>query len=477
MKLTDRERVEGTEITIGRRVYYSGGQQVVSKRFAAEYRDDSGKQCCENLGSRSRLEARRKAIEIFSRLQEGKPRIVDSKLTIDQLADGYFSMAKAKGLAPKSEWKYRTDLGKLKEFCRQQKIVLAIHFGCEQFYRFREWLVKDKYADKTIYGVLTLTKQVLKWGHLEGKLREYRLGKASLAKAKAKPQPCFTSEQVESILVLTSGVEQAAFAALAYAGLRIGEVEQLQWADVLFDRGELGMFHVRRGGSNGSTKDKDHRFVPIHPRLRPLLEALPRTGQLVFPGITERKMLGRIKDLCEQAKLPNPQQYKLHSFRHHFASLCANHQVAHRKALAWMGHSSSEILDLYYHLSDPDSQGAMKALATATAFQLPVPSVTMTGSAATTQAVDLEGNLRAMGQSTNEKPPQVALDEQLVAVLDQITERVGFEPTNAFRGVTAFPVLLLRPLGHLSGWGLYYKAFGELDKSGRGFVIFIKNML
>ena len=35
-----------------------------------------------------------------------------------------------------------------------------------------------------------------------------------------------------------------------------------------------------------------------------------------------------------------------------FASLCANHRVAHRKALAWLGHSSSEMLDLYYHLHD-----------------------------------------------------------------------------------------------------------------------------
>lgn len=40
-----------------------------------------------------------------------------------------------------------------------------------------------------------------------------------------------------------------------------------------------------------------------------------------------------------------------------------NHHVAHRKALAWMGHSSSNILDLYYHLSDAESEATMKALA------------------------------------------------------------------------------------------------------------------
>ncbi len=32
-------------------------------------------------------------------------------------------------------------------------------------------------------------------------------------------------------------------------------------------------------------------------------------------------------------------------------------------ALAWLGHSSSDILDLYYHLHDDDTQQAMQALA------------------------------------------------------------------------------------------------------------------
>jgi hypothetical protein len=63
---------------------------------------------------------------------------------------------------------------------------------------------------------------------------------------------------------------------------------------------------------------------------------------------------------------------------------------------------------------------------------------------------------RVRGQSesnepvTNEKPLQATLEERLVAVLDQLTERGGFEPPVRFRPHTAFPVLLLQPLGHLS---------------------------
>ena len=176
--------------------------------------------------------------------------------------------------------------------------------------------------------------------------------------------------------------------------------------------------HVRRGGLNGTTKDKDERFVPVHPVVSDLLGAIRKRSGPIFTRITERRLLQRLKTLCEVCEFDNPRQYKLHSFRHHFASLCANHHVAHRKALAWLGHSSSEMLDLYYHLHDEDSQQAMMALAKS---EKKVPSDNMDFSSH-------EGNLRAIGQSKIEKTLQVPEARELVASLSNITERAGFEP-------------------------------------------------
>ena len=303
------------------------------------------------------------------------------------------------------------------EYFASQIITVPVSCQC---------LVEKGYADKTVYGALTLAKQVFKWGFQEGRLREYRLGAARIAKAKARPQPCFTTDQVELIVANSAGVEKAALATLAYAGLRIGELEQLQWPDVELDRGDLGMFHIRRGGSSGTTKDKEHRFVPISPRIRPLLEALPRVDERVFPDISERKLLKRLKQLCGEVGLANPKHYKLHSFRHHFASMCANHGVAHRKALAWLGHSSSDMLDLYYHLHDADSQAAMKSLADDT-FNLTRGPDEM-NAPAESPGDGFEGALRAPGQSTIEKTPQAPEVRELVYALCGATERAGFEP-------------------------------------------------
>ncbi len=418
MKLQERERVDGTQVTIGRRVYYKNRKQKISRRYAAEYRDPDGRQTCRNLGTTSRAKARRMAIEIQQELDSGVQHIPEANLHIADLIRAYFQSIQTKGRAQKTEWKYRADLDKLKAFCALADIKLARRFSENHLYRYRQWLAKQGYADKTVEAAVVLTKQMFKWAWRQKLIKEYRLAGVSFPKAKTRPQPCFTSVQVDKLIEAGEGEEKLAFALMGYAGLRIGEVEQLCWQDVMTKDGQFTMVHVRRGGSNGTTKDKDDRFVPVHPIVADLLGATKKRPGPIFKSITERRLLQRLKRLCNECELENPDQYKLHSFRYHFASLCANHHVAHRKALAWLGHSSSEMLDLYYHLHDEDSQQAMMALAESRPIVLGDPHEDST----------FEGNLRATGQSKIEKMLQIPEVQELVTSLSNITERGGFEP-------------------------------------------------
>jgi integrase len=58
------------------------------------------------------------------------------------------------------------------------------------------------------------------------------------------------------------------------------ELTQLRWKDVDM---EVNVIHVQRGGSEGRTKDKEDRFIPIHvEKLKPILQSLPRGSELVF---------------------------------------------------------------------------------------------------------------------------------------------------------------------------------------------------
>jgi len=428
MKMLGRERVEGTDITIGQRVYYKDGKDQASKKYSAEFRDLDGKQRSLGLGTANKPLARRKAIEIQQRIEKGIEEKRPSNVLIDELTKNYLEIVKAKGVAPKTVAKYRTDLGKLKDFCNQNKLRFARQFSENDLYLYRQFLVDKAYADKTVEGAIVVAKQVLKWAWRQGMLQSYRLEAATFPKSKAKPQPCFNSRQVDLLIDRAEGQEPTAFALMGYAGLRIGEVEQLCWQDIIVKGSRYTMIHVRRGGSNGTTKDKDERFVPIHPKVAELLGDHKRTNKPVFSEISERKLLKRLKGLCKECEFDNPDQYKLHTFRHHFASLCANNEVAQRKALAWLGHSSSEMLDLYYHLHDEDSQNAMAELAKSDSFE--------------GEEIPSEGNLRATGESKIVKALQVPEIKELMECLINTTEKAGFEPavrknrTQPFQGCT-----------------------------------------
>ena len=61
-------------------------------------------------------------------------------------------------------------------------------------------------------------------------------------------------------------------------GMRIGEMFELKWKDIDFD---LRIISVR---PDASLKNEDGREIPINDQLVPILKALPRTSEFVFPG-------------------------------------------------------------------------------------------------------------------------------------------------------------------------------------------------
>ncbi|MBI4574711.1 MAG: site-specific integrase [Planctomycetes bacterium] len=63
-----------------------------------------------------------------------------------------------------------------------------------------------------------------------------------------------------------------------YAGLRLGEILSLRWEDVDL---KAGLLHVTVR-EDWKPKDRESRRIPLHPRLREVLEAMGRVGALVF---------------------------------------------------------------------------------------------------------------------------------------------------------------------------------------------------
>lgn len=386
MKLHDRHPCEGTEpvIYIGHREYRKpDGAIYISRTWYAEWCFQARHRHMA-LKTTNKQVALRKAQDICRRVRsgEGAPKVF--KYSIEKLRDDYLALKRSEGCSPKTMEKYTFVLNDWCDWCKTKEHHSAVSYGEEDFWSYSSHMIENKKSEKTIYDRLVLIKQVFKWALKKKHIPENLVAGISLCKPPPNQQPCFTEAQVAIILASAHVHEAAMYACMAYLGLRCGEVRDLKWSDILWNVGKHGFVVIRRGGSRkDKTKTGKVRRIPLNPALRPYLAGIPQKFDRVFTArpsekhpkgdgpISERRLLRSLKRLCGRCGFDRPNQYKLHTFRHAFASMCARSNVAYKYALEWMGHSSSEILDLYYTMFDDVAERAISTI-TYTAPSVPV---------------------------------------------------------------------------------------------------------
>ena len=153
---------------------------------------------------------------------------------------------------------------------------------------------------------------------------------------------------------------------LAFTGMRIKELAWLTWDDVDFEKGFIQV----RPKAGWAPKNGRPRAIPMHDRVRATLAALPRTHRWVFTAqpsgkypdgghrISKVHVLERLKRLLAELGLKG----HLHTFRHFFASYCANRGVSPFQLIKWLGHADVSMVMHYYELHDEEALRAMKKL-------------------------------------------------------------------------------------------------------------------
>ena len=210
-----------------------------------------------------------------------------------------------------------------------------------------------------------IIKQFSKWAARNRYISGNPLEHISLVEPAPTVQPCYTAEQVAALIDAADGHLRPVLVCLAYTGMRIGEVRDLLWEDVTLGTPENQCILVRRGGSGAKTKTGKVRRIPVHPALCAELAALPRKSATVFTRapstrdpkgvkpINVRKVLTQVKRLCKQLKFLGHERMKVHSFRHFFCSTLAKEGAPERYVRGLLGHSSSDMVNLYFTMYDP----------------------------------------------------------------------------------------------------------------------------
>jgi integrase len=145
---------------------------------------------------------------------------------------------------------------------------------------------------------------------------------------------------------------------LALTGMRIGELVNLRWADVDFEK---HVIHIRVR-EDWKPKGRADRFVPMHSKVEAAIRSL-RVGQYVFTGpnggrIKETYALSCLK--TDQVALDLPEG-DLHGFRRFFATSMMQSGVSVETVRQWGGWKSLETMLRY--LADVSVEDSVEAMA------------------------------------------------------------------------------------------------------------------
>jgi integrase len=337
----------------------------------------------KSLKTRNEKEARRRAVQLEAELSGGeyRPR---QQATTETLGSTTFAEArdeflafKAGKIGDKTNGKYTHALDELQAYCGGLGITRIAELTLRVFDKYRAKRTSGS-AEKTAHNDFVTLKQFFRWCFERKMIRDEELVKQRFPKPKSKkPKPPPTLDQVNLVLRQFSGERLVALGILAFTGMRAGECQRLRQ-----DLGDVdlegGWIHIKSVEGEYKTKTGDSWKVPIHPRLRNLLETVPKGKRKWFltaprsrqyPNGDHWLNMKHLTEAFEEAirKIGlsagrKNDGFVLHSLRAFFKTFCVNRGIPREIVDAWQNHKGGRetASDRYYSLSDEESQEQMK---------------------------------------------------------------------------------------------------------------------
>lgn len=323
-----------------------------------------------SLKTRNKKVAIGRATNLAASLSGGAYEQPPKPITVKQAIEDYLTYQRTENRARKTLVKYRGVFDLFVAYLAHHRVIRVGQVTAAHFDKYRAERKENRHA-KTVYCEGVIIKQLFKWARTRKLIVENPLADIKLNKPPLEPKEGPSLEQVNSMLAAAAEPLRSQLAVLGFTGMRAGELQRLRPEDVDLTRGWV---HIRsRPGA--LTKSRESRKVPIHTRLRAVLEALPRTGRpWLFTAAPSKKYprgdhhinVKRLNEqftrLVEVLGLPTGRDagFVVHSIRHFFETFCVNAGIPQRVIDAWLGHRSDKSMAaVYYRLRDEDSQSFM----------------------------------------------------------------------------------------------------------------------
>ncbi len=218
---------------------------------------------------------------------------------------------------------------------------------------------------------VSVLRAVLRAAVHAGELAEMPRNLPTYRQSKKIPE-CPTAEDVRLLLEhCGESWLRVAVALMAYAGLRVSEARALEVRDVDLEKATLYVRRNYSGDKNGgvkldTTKDSEHRPVPINGLLQPFLVAAVRsklpTAPLLLTGDGNVPRRQHVTDRLKRTQRRNGLRvHGPHQLRHYFTTALLD--VAHPDAVMQLtGHADLKTLARYAHATRQDLVDAVAKL-------------------------------------------------------------------------------------------------------------------
>jgi site-specific recombinase XerD len=311
----------------------------------------------------------RKALRIEAELAAGTWKPTAETATVDAAVAAYLEKLRADDLAAKTMAKYEMFLERIAAIARDRKVKDLDGIDLRFVDAYRAIRTKAGAQPKTVYNEAVFIRQLVNFALSRNLVAADPLRGFKMKKPRPTRQPCWTKDEVRTILDGSPPEVRPALALLAETGMRFGELAWLTWEDVDLSQ---KVVHIRPK-TGWRLKTGDHRTVPLSAAALRVVEQLSRRHRWVvtMPPTavvptegrqwTEKRLLTALQRVLKALKLEG----KLHTFRHSFIShaLLTNTPVA--VVRKWVGHCDPKVIDLYTHVQDAASKAAMQRLSEA----------------------------------------------------------------------------------------------------------------
>jgi integrase len=224
---------------------------------------------------------------------------------------------------------------------------------------------------RTLFNHCMVIKMFMKWLAQRKLIAENPLAGIPLTKPRRRPKERPSLDQLNQLLWAADPRLRSLLAVLALTGARVGEIRNLRPQDVDLPGNWLWV----RSRPGAETKTRTERKVPIHARLRPVLEeaVAAARGPHLFtarpcPAHPDGRPINRgalnrqFQRLAHKLAMPTGRDsgYTLHSFRRFFESHTVNAGIPQRVVDAWLGHTADKsTAAIYYSVRPEESQSFM----------------------------------------------------------------------------------------------------------------------